>query len=781
MAIKRAELVKYLNKLIEIAPKDTLMNKLIDDILATEDSTLTTVLSSNIFHYASKYGTEEMIDFFIKSLPRETILASDNEGYHAFHYAKFGKNVNIIEKLRNNKIFAELEQQPSLYGSTYDEAEKINISQNVINLKLKKYMDSQGLTGKDQICREGNCSGWSFLYLIYASSDQEEEFFQILELIGDLDLDNINNIKLPDNLKEKYKDIHDLLTQVINDVSVFQSSSNTFKETQLPSAQQPRKDMYNLVKDPKLDRELKQLFSAEFQLKNAQELAEVLSHLSHWPGLCVDITFPGHATALIVTPTGEFEYYDSNFKHRVKKFKTAEELANHMLVYFYKKFNEFNTDGSFYFNFKGLKFYNTLAQANEVEVPAIPFQATSDSTSGFRPIHYAVLNNDIKMLEENLKDCNAKDAMGMTPLMWAGILGNKDFAKKLLNANADVALEDRHGNTPLGFAIKNRDSDMVDFLIKNGAKTDQLIPIRTNPNMIYPLSLACWNGDEKTLKVLIENGADVNAILGVSSMTYALLSANDNVFSLLLANGADANGLYSNNKPLLLHCAGEGNLTLVRKLLEHGANINIVGPDGTALALAVKAKNLELIKLLLDAGANPEVADKNGQTPRQLAMENEELGKFFNDVLTAKEKDKNKNESIPAKRPALITGHFDHKRLINDLKRNLKDAPLNLKINSADLANNPDTRGDTTLHLIAKSGNMIFWKQFMMNKLSRENNKSEFDFHKKNKDGNTPIELAAIAGHAELVREMGKEMKLSQGKIEAMLNDIKVKRPNNKI
>ncbi len=62
-----------------------------------------------------------------------------------------------------------------------------------------------------------------------------------------------------------------------------------------------------------------------------------------------------------------------------------------------------------------------------------------------------------------------------------------------------------------------------------------------------------------------------------------------------------------------------GHLEIATLLLEHGANVNPVSQDGSALLMAVWGGHLPMVQLLLKRGADPNVASASGETPLMAA------------------------------------------------------------------------------------------------------------------------------------------------------------------
>ncbi len=85
-----------------------------------------------------------------------------------------------------------------------------------------------------------------------------------------------------------------------------------------------------------------------------------------------------------------------------------------------------------------------------------------------------------------------------TPLHSAAAMGVLNIAKMLIDAGADINLEDRIGHTPLIRAIVNYNIDMVKLLIANGANINTLT--RNNES---PLYIAATRNNPEIIKLLI--------------------------------------------------------------------------------------------------------------------------------------------------------------------------------------------------------------------------------------------------------------------------------------
>ena len=166
---------------------------------------------------------------------------------------------------------------------------------------------------------------------------------------------------------------------------------------------------------------------------------------------------------------------------------------------------------------------------------------------------------------------------------------------------------------------QNEDQQVVAFLQKypNLAKL--------NKQSGRPVFLtAVQNGNLKIVKAFLDHGADAKYVGDDPLLNKALANGPaDEVVSLLLQHGADPNQSTGSTASVFpLHRAAElGDVQSVVALLKAGADANAVSArDGTtALHAAVATGRVRIVQELISAGARPNVKDKTGLTPIDLA------------------------------------------------------------------------------------------------------------------------------------------------------------------
>ncbi|KAI0284126.1 ankyrin repeat-containing domain protein [Russula brevipes] len=137
-----------------------------------------------------------------------------------------------------------------------------------------------------------------------------------------------------------------------------------------------------------------------------------------------------------------------------------------------------------------------------------------------------------------------------------------------------------------------------------------------------PLHAASYKGDLTTASLLLQYGADVNSSIGGQvPLRRAYNGGHVGVMCLLLDYGADGDMRDGNRLGTVLHHASyDGQLEMVRLLLQAGADVNGKGfADQTPLHLAVIKGQTKVAQLLIQHGADANAKSEISFTPFQAA------------------------------------------------------------------------------------------------------------------------------------------------------------------
>lgn len=185
---------------------------------------------------------------------------------------------------------------------------------------------------------------------------------------------------------------------------------------------------------------------------------------------------------------------------------------------------------------------------------------------------------------------------GMTPLHFAAASGedNNLAVGLLIGKGADPRaknVEDNNFNA-LHYAVANRKYYSVYEILSNIPDTDRQEYVNeVADGGKTALMIAAQNGDNKVVKILLDKGAQVDAI----SQRYG--------------------------RTALMYAVKYGNNRVVKRLIKYGANVGAVDINGrTALMYAVKYDRIKIVKMLLPL-SNVDAQDHFGKTVLVYARE----------------------------------------------------------------------------------------------------------------------------------------------------------------
>jgi len=205
------------------------------------------------------------------------------------------------------------------------------------------------------------------------------------------------------------------------------------------------------------------------------------------------------------------------------------------------------------------------------------------------------------------------DRHGMTLLALLAEAGATRCMPALLKAEAQAAaLSDKGGFTPLHHAARNGREHALLLLAQAGGPADAA-----------PLELAARRGHAGCVRILA-NSSEILDTKRRIELVAGALDRGDFAVAKALLEGASKEVLRS--APVMVAFGGacaDGDLARVRMLVAAGCEPQAFRAEGGrgALHIAVGAGSAELLAFLIKSGADANLADRQGRTPLQLALE----------------------------------------------------------------------------------------------------------------------------------------------------------------
>ena len=189
----------------------------------------------------------------------------------------------------------------------------------------------------------------------------------------------------------------------------------------------------------------------------------------------------------------------------------------------------------------------------------------------------------------------------------------------------DILSLERHdvrGQTALLEAIERNWSSEVEQLLIAGVDPARRPRIHGTNTRLTPLLRACAMVRTESIALLLQHGADPHVThhkqgcLGKMMDSVYLPSRNTLVYAarLLLEAGVNPNGHPEAEKSPLLLAVTRNQFDVAKLLVEHGADVNAIGPEYTALTAASDWQKPSAIEWLLEHGAEVDLPDAQGST-----------------------------------------------------------------------------------------------------------------------------------------------------------------------
>ncbi|XP_015805814.3 B-cell lymphoma 3 protein homolog [Nothobranchius furzeri] len=226
--------------------------------------------------------------------------------------------------------------------------------------------------------------------------------------------------------------------------------------------------------------------------------------------------------------------------------------------------------------------------------------ATHQDEDGDTALHIAVVQGEmsivcklIRLLLLAHKGLDIHNNLRQTPLHLAVITKQSNMVDVLLQARADPSVLDRHGQTAIHLCCEYDQRECLSVLL-SFPSFSSCLEIR-NFEGLSPLHLAVLHGHQDLAKMLLDAGADINAMdvkSGQSPLMHAVESNNADLVHFLIENRCDVNSQsYSGNTALHIAC-GRGQVDTARLLLKSGADSSLKNYHNDTPVMVAKNKKI---------------------------------------------------------------------------------------------------------------------------------------------------------------------------------------------
>ncbi|KAF9768551.1 hypothetical protein IL306_014150 [Fusarium sp. DS 682] len=261
---------------------------------------------------------------------------------------------------------------------------------------------------------------------------------------------------------------------------------------------------------------------------------------------------------------------------------------------------------------------DTPSEGDRYVYPLIAAMAKGDKDSVIALLGLTSgIYDEIDITEGLIPNIDAGGA-SRTPFSWACENGYFGIAQILVKEYSQHKNSEGRGWTPLMLASKNNHITIVKLLIDNGADVNETHKSQT------AISMASAKGYVEVVELLLHAGADPNPsrVGGLPVLCLAAGKSQEAVVRLLLDNRANIDVATGKGMtPLHFAAKKKGSKETMKTLLEYGADIHARDDWGnTCLIDATRLASVDEVKFLIERGADVKAQTKAGETCLHLAM-----------------------------------------------------------------------------------------------------------------------------------------------------------------
>lgn len=290
---------------------------------------------------------------------------------------------------------------------------------------------------------------------------------------------------------------------------------------------------------------------------------------------------------------------------------------------------------------KNLKTINFLINRGPVKETINQFTSTERLT----PLATALNDRDFDLADQLIKAGASLDVdkeAGLPFMIEAVRSNDQEMLDYLLSHSADVEYRGAEPVGALAVAASSGNLETMKRLLKAGASSDTR-GVTGKPLLIE----AVKERNDQLFDLLIANGADINATVGetagreMSALSFAMESGDRRIQKLLLEKGASPDVYGLDAEPLLYDVIERGDEAAIELLLKHGAVADVATDAGmTPLTAAIQQESLDTVDLLLAHDADPSFSTGKAAPPLLAAIELGNIGAVNQLILAGAELDK---------------------------------------------------------------------------------------------------------------------------------------------
>lgn len=225
--------------------------------------------------------------------------------------------------------------------------------------------------------------------------------------------------------------------------------------------------------------------------------------------------------------------------------------------------------------------------------------------------------------EKDKKLLDVRNPAGQGPLQFALMQKNIEVVKYLQSLGADIKETSQNNECAYHFAALSG-PEMVRYVKTQGVRST--VTVNTRESAMFN---GIGAGNIKTLAALKEAGVPVNGAntQGYPPLMYAVGCSEAECAEELARLGANKDFFMTDGRGLLMLAAGANGAEFFARMVKIKGSIKEVSPatGDTPLHSATNNSNTDVVQWLLLHGADPNVKNKQGVTPKDMAQGNQEL------------------------------------------------------------------------------------------------------------------------------------------------------------